>query len=177
VASFTRQIPAGGEGKITVKVFTEGYGGRLLKKGIQVMTNDPENRRLNLKISGKVTPFADIQPKRVRFSGTPDEKMTEQVVIRQREDLPFRIVKSYARRGRDIRFELRELEQEGQTEYRIDIENLKKTTGRYVETITLVTDSKIKPKIHIKVYGRITKKKSENSDDHKGVFWHQSRLF
>jgi len=36
------------------------------------------------------------------------------------------------------------------------VENLKQETGRYYDTIFLMTDSRVKPKISIQVYGKIS---------------------
>ena len=40
-------------------------------------------------------------------------------------------------------------------EYVLTVENLKKTKGRYVDTIKFKTDSKIRPEIKIYVIGNI----------------------
>ena len=73
--SYPRQIPAGGEGKIVIKVDTSGYGGRTLTKTITVKTNTPGRPVLHLTVSGNVENFVTIVHKRVTLSGFSGDKI------------------------------------------------------------------------------------------------------
>ncbi|MBT8369423.1 MAG: DUF1573 domain-containing protein, partial [Deltaproteobacteria bacterium] len=53
-------MPPGGEGKITIKVDTKGYGGRKMSKTAVVYTNDKTRPQQNLVISGQVEKFVTI---------------------------------------------------------------------------------------------------------------------
>ncbi len=71
---------------------------------------------------------------------------------------PFKIEEVRALKGKDIRFELKPLKEQGQAGYELIVENLKKTKGRYSDAIILKTDSKVKPEIKIHVHGDILDK-------------------
>ncbi|MBW2583346.1 MAG: hypothetical protein JRE36_07160, partial [Deltaproteobacteria bacterium] len=45
--------------------------------------------------------------------------------------------------------------------YGLKVENLKQGTGRYFDTIILETDSKILPRLRVRVYGNLRPRKSE----------------
>ncbi len=74
---------------------------------------------------------------------------------------PFKILEVRAQKGKDIRFELKPLNDQEQAGYELIVENLKKTKGRYSDTIIIKTDSKVKPELKIHVYGDILDKPRE----------------
>jgi len=79
--SYPRQIPPGGEGKITLKADTTGYGGKKLEKIITVITNDPLNASISLTITGAVEKLVTIRPQRVRLTGPAEEPINASVDI------------------------------------------------------------------------------------------------
>ena len=155
MASYPRQIPAGGEGKIVINVHTTGYGGSTVKKNIAVSTNDPKKRLTNLSITGKVNNFVIINPKYARLNGTLDEDIKTDVTIQEEEQYPFTILKVSAKDGQNIKFNLTETTLANRKGYVLSIENLMKKEGRYADTIYLTTDSSIRPTLTIGVYGYI----------------------
>ena len=146
--SYTRQIPPGGEGKITLKVKTKGYGGRKLSKGATVYTNDKKKSALRLSIAGNIEKFVTIRPRQVRLRGPAGEQLKRKVTIIPVEKYPFKILKVRAQNGENIRFELQE-------ENALIVENQRLQKGRYFDNITLETDSKIRPTLNVRVYGDI----------------------
>ena len=68
---------------------------------------------------------------------------------------PFKILKASAKDGNNIKFELEEVELSAKGAYELKVENLKKDTGRYFDTIILHTDSQIRPQLMVKVYGNL----------------------
>lgn len=156
--SYTRQIPPGGEGKITIKVNSSGYGGRRLKKSIAVQTNDIKHPRLNLTIFGNVEKFASIVPKSIVLRGAAGKRLSGSATIIPEEKYPFKIVETTAKIGENINYKLEEIKRSKRSEYLLTVENLKKTKGRYFDVIILKTTSKIRPEIKIKVYGNIVER-------------------
>ncbi len=140
---------------------TRGYGGRTLKKSITVYTNDPKNARIRLQVSGKVEKFATIQPKYVRMHGLVGMTPVRTVKIIPEAKHPFKIVEARAVKGEDIRFELKPLSDSKPGGYEVKVENLRKTKGRYSDTIILKTDNSAKPELKIRVYGNIMDKPRE----------------
>jgi hypothetical protein len=153
--SYTRQIPPGGEGKITIKVNTNGYGGRTLTKRITVNTDSPVTPLLNLTVIGNINNFVRIIPDRVILNGFIGDPIVRTVKIIPEENYPFKMVGDRTVRKKYIRYELEEANLAEKTEYVLTVANLKKQKGRYFETIRLKTDSKIRPEISIRVYGNI----------------------
>jgi hypothetical protein len=120
------------------------------------MTTDPKKPVTQLAISGSVKNFATITPKNIRLYGKVGEPVKETVRIVPEDSYPFKILETKAQIGRDIRYELTSEKQAPGGAYLLTVENLKKETGRYYDTIFLVTDSRVKPKISIQVYGKIS---------------------
>lgn len=100
--------------------------------------------------------FANITPANVRLFGPIDSTLKETVRIVPEKSYPFKILDAQAQVGKDIRYHLSEDHHAGSTTYLLTVENVKQTTGRFYDTITLTTDSRIKPKIGIRVYGKIS---------------------
>ena len=109
-----------------------------------------------LTISGSVKNFATITPKNIRLYGKVGEPVKETVRIVPEVSYPFKILGTKAQIGRDISYQLTPEEQTPGGAYLLTVENLKQETGRYYDTIFLMTDSRVKPKISIQVYGKIS---------------------
>jgi hypothetical protein len=107
-------------------------------------------------MTGPVEIFADIHPDRISLIGKAGSPLSGQVAIVPRADLPFSITRVTVRSGAHIRYRLDTLEKDGRTGYRLLVENTKPDKGRYVDTVTLETDSPIRPKISIPVIGNIS---------------------
>jgi len=150
--SFTRLIPPGEEGKITIKVDTNGYGGSRLNKNAVVHTDDPAKPRLTLILSGQVGEFATVIPKRVVLRGIAGQPIQGRVTIVPKEKYPFKITAAMARYGTKIQFKYEEIQPSNPKGYLLTIENLQTHKGRYADTIILKTDSSIRPEITIQVF-------------------------
>jgi hypothetical protein len=118
---------------------------------------------LRLSISGNVDRFAAIAPRQVRLRGFVGEPIKEKVTIIPEEKYPFKILKAQARDGRDIRFQLEEVNKEKRLQYALIVENQRDQTGRYFDVITLETDSAIKPRLDIRVYGDLMPRPEEKN--------------
>ncbi len=129
-----------------------------------MLTNDPRRAETQLSISGPVKVFATITPQNVRLYGTIGAALKEIVRIVPEESYPFKIIDTKAQMGKEIRYHLSEDNQSRQTAYLLTVESLKQTTGRFYDTIYLTTDSRIKPKISIRVYGKISEPTSPKAN-------------
>jgi tRNA 2-selenouridine synthase SelU len=110
---------------------------------------------LYLTIVGNVEQFVDIIPKRVVLTGLEGKPINAKVKIIPKDKYPFTIKKAKATNTKNIAFTLEKTKSSEKIEYVLTVENLKKTNGRYVDTIKLTTDSKIRPEIKIYVIGNI----------------------
>jgi len=110
---------------------------------------------LYLTIMGNVEQFADIVPKRVVLRGFAGHSINAKVKIIPKDKYPFTIKTAKATHPKNIALTLEKTTSSEKMEYVLTVENLKKTKGRYVDTIKLKTDSKIRPEIKIHVIGNI----------------------
>lgn len=110
---------------------------------------------LYLTISGNVEQFVDIIPKRAVLRGFAGNPIKAKVKIIPQDKYPFTIKKAKATNKKNITFTLAKTKSSEKMEYVLTVENLKKTKGRYIDTIKLKTDSKIRPEIKIYVIGNI----------------------
>ncbi len=153
--SYDKVIPPGEEGKIKVKIATKGYGGNRLSKSIRVETNDPDHSGIELMITGNVKTIATIVPKSVFLSGTAGKKISQVVRIIPEPQESFKILNISALNGADCRHTLQEIENFGNKFYELTVENTKQTPGRYVDTITIITDRSDQAPLSIYVRGQI----------------------
>ena len=119
-------------------------------------TNDPDNSRLRLLISGRVKPYITVDPRRVVLRGTVGEKIAETVRILPQTGDPFHIKRVSAVRGVDVSYTLEQIEVSGKKAYALHLENRKQTPGRYHDAIHVKTDSDVAGRITIPVSGIIT---------------------
>jgi hypothetical protein len=160
IASYPKQIPAGGRKKISIRLDTSGYGGKFIRKTIVVSTNDPKQPKVNLTIHGKVKKFAKITPKFARLEGKVGATLEQEITITPQPELPFKIKKIKAKKGEFIKYFLIEPEEKTPLKFILYVENTKPEAGRYADYIQLTTDSKIKRTLNIGVYGYIKAKPS-----------------
>ena len=132
-----------------------------MKKTASVYTNDKNRPQMDLTISGQVEKFVTIRPKHISLRGYTGDSIKALVSIIPEEKYPFKILKISAKDGKNIKFQVDEVETSANGAYELKVENLKPNPGRYYDTIFLETDSKIRPKISVRVYGNLRPRKSE----------------
>jgi hypothetical protein len=153
--SYTKDIPAGGEGTITIKLNTTGYGDRTMSKYAQVFTNDPTKKEIHLTVNVPVESFAKITPSMVRFNGRVGAPLKQEVRIFPTERHPFKITGTRTREGRFVRVTLTEIVESEQPGYLLEVENIRADVGAYNDMIYLETNNKEKPALEIRVYANI----------------------
>ena len=132
-----------------------------MKKTAGVYTNDKKRPRMNLVMSGQVERFVTIRPKHVNLRGYAGDSIKASVSLIPEKKYPFKILKARAKDGNNIKFELEDLTKSENGTYTLKVENLKKDTGRYFDTIILETDSKIRPELSVRVYGNLRPRKKQ----------------
>jgi hypothetical protein len=126
-----------------------------MNKKITVVSNDPKRPQLLLTVAGAVEVFATIHPQRVILRGSKGQTMRQELVVTPRTEYPFKITGINAKNGINIQYEMRTQETPEGPAYIIVVENTKTSPGRYYDTLLLSTDSELKPKIPVHVYGMI----------------------
>ncbi|MBA3036902.1 MAG: DUF1573 domain-containing protein [Desulfobacterium sp.] len=151
-ANYTKQIPPGTEGKISINGNTTSYAGSKFLKTIAVYTNDPKNKQLNLYLKGEVEAFGSIDPKNIILKGVAGSIIQSQIIITPLKKYPFNIVSSYADNLENkIIFTL---EKEADN-YLLTAKNLIEKAETYRGSIHLKTDNPAKSEIVIYVTGFI----------------------
>jgi hypothetical protein len=132
-----------------------------MKKTASVFTNDKKRSRMDLAISGQVEKFVTIRPKHVNLRGYTGDSIKALVSVIPEKKYPFKILKISAKDGKNIKFQVDEVASSANGAYELKVENLKPDSGRYYDTIFLETDSKIRPKLSVRVYGNLRPRKTE----------------
>ncbi len=135
---------------------TKGHGGQILHKTIKVYTNDPKNKIIELKLSGKVDKFVTIKPNKVKLSGRIGENISQTVTIIPETKEPFKILKATAMKGIDFSYSLKEVTVKGKRAYELTVTNVKKTPGRYYDKMVILTDRTEHKPLDIIVIGELS---------------------
>jgi hypothetical protein len=90
VADYDEVIPSGSEGKIVVKLVGHKLHPGRFTKSFTVKTNDPENAKVTLKVSGMVKQVFQLS-KGLSLSGYKGEKLKEDVVLTSSIDEPIHL--------------------------------------------------------------------------------------
>lgn len=150
-----RRIPAGGRGKISVKVRTAGTGGRMLRKTLRVHSNDPRRPVVTLSVQGDVLAAVTVVPDRIQFRGYADDVLKKNVRIAPGTGAALSLGPPAVRMGKDIRVDLSPVSDATPGVYLLTVTCIRKTPGRFDDTITISTGVPMKPKITIPVTGII----------------------
>lgn len=128
-----------------------------MKKSIRVYTNDPENEKITLQLSGEVKKFVTIRPGKVFLKGTAGENISQTVEIIPGTKESFTILNVNALKGEDFTQSLKEIEIDGRPAYALTVENTRQTEGRYFDKIFIITDRTDQAPISVIVSGYIEK--------------------
>jgi hypothetical protein len=126
-----------------------------MKKKATVFSNDPRRPQLLLTVAGSVEPFADIQPGRIILRGYSGQTLRQELVITPRASYPFTVKEVTAKYGDNIKYKMHEQQTPQGKAFVVVVENTKTSPGKYYDTLFMTTDSPLKPKIPIHVYGTI----------------------
>ncbi len=108
-----------------------------------------------MTIFGKVEKFVDLSPRYIRLTGRIGDKIAVPVTIVPTSKYPFKIKDIKARTGTAIKYSLSERTQAEGGGYSLLVANTRNEKGRYVDVLTLSTDSDIQPQLTLRVYGNI----------------------
>lgn len=153
--SYSRQIPPGGTGQLTLKVKTDGKAGETIRHRATVYTNDPDRATIELTLTGQVISPAKIEPKAARLIGPAGSPVEAKITITPPAINPFDIRDAKASKGDSISFHLEKKSAPDGPYFILTISNTQKVPGRYSDKILLTTTSAISPELAIRVYGLI----------------------
>jgi len=154
-ASYTKEIPPGESGKISLSFNSSGYGGNTVNKRPRVETNDPDHTSITLTITGSVEKLAEIEPEKAILTGTAGEDIKTEIKITPNKKFPSKIAGVRAKTGENIRFDLKEIKGPDGVQYILTVSNLRKEAASYNDKIYLRTDNARKSEITIDVAAEI----------------------
>jgi len=154
VAQFDRTILPGGEGNITLKVYTGGYEGRIHKKA-KVYTNDPRRKVEILHMKAFVIVPIHISHRYVTFKGAINIPGTKTVNIRAEKERPLTLEPIHFDLNEKVSYRIEEVEA-GKI-FKIHFTTIPGSAEAYHGSLKLKTNYPEKPEINIPIWGRFKK--------------------
>jgi hypothetical protein len=150
VASYTKEIPPGKDGKISVVFDSKGSGGQDVEHKIRVETDDPETGNFDLMVTGHVDPIVIIDPEKVILEGEAGKGIETGLSITPDPRHPLKVISVESKKG-NVLCSINEVKASNPARYMITVKNLRKEKGEYKDIIYLKTDSDIRPGISVRV--------------------------
>jgi hypothetical protein len=116
-----------------------------------VKTDDPENKKFYLKISGKVKESIKITPSTVSLSGAPGQTLSEVVTIEPVQGDELKILNMQLKLNKQITAELIK-PAPGEKKWQVRVSCFSDRPTDTYDCITLTTDNPNKPRLKIRVY-------------------------
>ncbi len=147
-------IPPGGEGGVKVTFDTETLRGRR-SKSVRIVTNDPRENRMRLRVTASIMSDLEIRPRRIYFGRVDvDSKIEKDLKLIAREPEKVKI-ESLETSSEYITAELVEEEVDGEKRRSIRITLLEEAPiGRINEKLTVKTNIENMEEIIIPLQGR-----------------------
>ena len=152
MAYFDRAVPPGGEGKITLRLNTKGYEGRL-RRGARVFTNDPVNRTETLTVQVFVRTPILVSPRSVFIQGKVTDAITRSVDITGDPDKPLEIEPVDFNLNHRLTYHIEEVSPG--KHYRIDFTTIPSNADHYRGRLLLRTNYPERPELAIFIRGRL----------------------
>lgn len=132
-----------------------------------VETNDPDNLKFKLKLTGQVKELVIIDPSKKVLTqafmlGTVGEKIIKVVTLIPDASEPLQIIQTTTLNEKDFRYKMEEIEIDGKKAYQFIVENTHMTVGRYLGKIFIFTDSMVRNPLILMVNGDIRAPRPEN---------------
>jgi len=154
VASFDHTILPGGEGKITIKVHTDGYEGPVHKSAL-VNSNDPENGVIHIGIKAFVKVAVLISPRYVSLNGKNGESITGIVEIKAGLDKPLKLTPDALNLEGKLTYRIEEVEKG--REFKIYFTSIPGSPQTYYGFLNLKTNYPERPIVSIGIKGHFVK--------------------
>jgi hypothetical protein len=124
-----------------------------MKKVIWVKTDDPDNRKFNLVVTGPVEKVADIDPKTIYLNGNAGDKLQAVVKITPSEKYPFSII-GIEKISHNPRIQARLIDgsKDGNKSWQVEITSFSDKEDSFYRIVPLKTDSRYAPRLLIRVY-------------------------
>ena len=153
VADYDRDIPPGGQGQISLTIKPYTVLRDFLKKAT-VKLNDPARPELELTLKGYVQPIIEIQPSHIiRLRGAVNDDLRGEVRFISHLPQPWEIIRYVNSMPGVIEVNLK-AEKPGKI-YVLEVKNIRREAGHYGGTIELMTSSKERPRLLVRVFANL----------------------
>ena len=156
MASFDRTILPGGEGKITLKVNTKGYEGRI-HKSAKVNTDDPKWKVVSLEVKAFVRVSIHVSSRYVYLQGAEDQSITRTIDVKAGLDRPLKLTPGQFSLEGKVKYTVDEIEKGRR--FRIRFMSIPGPPHTYQGVLKLKTNYPEKPEITIRIRCRFVRKK------------------
>lgn len=129
-------------------------------------TDDPENKKFYLKISGKVKEIVKVSPGTVNLSGVPGNTLSAMVTIEPVQADTLNILDMKLRFNKQIKAELIKPGQ-GEKTWQVKVSCYSDLPADIYDFITLTTDNPNKSHLRIRVYAIFEKAAPTETNDFK----------
>jgi hypothetical protein len=151
VAHFDRAIPPGGEGKITLRLNTRGYEGKI-RKVARVYTNDPVKQRETITVEAFVKTAIMVNPRSVFLQGRTVDAVTRSVDIKGDPAKALSIEPVNFSLNHRVKYAIEEISPG--KHYRISFTSIPEAANHFHGALRLKTNYPEKPEVLIYVRGR-----------------------
>jgi hypothetical protein len=151
VAHFDRAISPGGEGKVTLTIDLKGIQGPVWKTA-HLISNDPQNPSVSLRLHGKVRPLIECRPSCfIQFNGN-EAVQSPKTIDLIATSTPFQIKRIENSLKEKISFQLHIITPG--RHYQLRVINRQKTE-KFSGNLKCLTDQPKKPEIQSPVYNNL----------------------
>ena len=102
-------------------------------------------------MSGDVRKFVLLEPEIISLKGKAGKPIVAQMKIIPAVAQDFNIVKTFAKNGKDISFQVEKMKNETGAYFILTVHNKRQTPGRFFDMITLQPDLHLQPQRLIKI--------------------------
>jgi hypothetical protein len=151
-AEFDKAVPPGREGRIKLKIGTEGLQGEVIKTA-RVFTDDPDNSMLLLKVESQVNPAIFLSKYYVKLVGKVGQEIRQEVEVRAGLDRPLTLTPVKFTLDGKASYEIEEVEKGRR--FLISFRSESNAQQKYQGYLKLGTNYPEKPDITIRIRGLI----------------------
>lgn len=152
--SYDKEIPPGGEGRITLALKPYSVLKEFTKK-TRIRTNDPDNPTAMLILTGVSKPVLEILPSHiVRFKGPLTQAHEAKVRLISHGEKPLEIRE--VRNSLPDKVQVTVSPQGAGKEFLLTVKNLAQEPGNYAGRIELVTNYEKRPRLVLRVFADLT---------------------
>lgn len=156
LTDYAKRIFPGEEGKISLIVFTDKFGGRSVQGKIHADLLNHEQKDFNLEVSVDVKQIAAISNHKITLKGAGEQELEGSTLIVPAPAYPFNVTGIRAKKGLHIEYSFKKIEKSSGNEFLVMVRNTQKKQRVYRDMLFVQTDSPVRPEIRIRVEGHIS---------------------